>query len=466
MNTMILPVGYYPLYKDISDLIERNTIQKADGVVINRSSDSPEMRPGDPISAGSPVMLNAEGVVALYINCEFSLLQTVILLLKNTFEGHVYLNYNIRPEQFPDQDLFKLHDDPESVLTGFYEQLDLYREGLESAWNKLKEHDPSISEVCFESLMYNILSDQLIRFPVALCSSCDILQFKGLSLKSRQSFRNRLLLTTLGGGALSEFIRIENVNTLYTEKFKDLLEQLQLKEDVLNHYNRKLVLAFDPDITNEDELDACLYKHLVESKIYDYSNKQKLVLVSDPDSPDTVDEMFWNRERVKHFYRLISKNCAEVHTNPDSETSFPELHQVFLDANRIYNEPVSDCSDALLQQMRLALLFSQVINFRKSRGLAPVTGLQVELTKERKDIYLSEKDVQMIRRKMESRISAYKTGSYTDYKMKYVVNDEMKDIHRIYLKKHVDFIDQQIEKLQIEIKNVLKLKFQHPVIKK
>ena len=465
MDKIILPGEYYPVYKDISDLTGIELSERRESFRINVSESSGKTQNQDSVSSGFPIMHNSQALVGLSSKFGFSTLQTVILLLKNAFEGHVYMNFNIRPDQLSDHDRFKFQDSQEMLILSFYEQLKLYWEGLENAWKLLQGNEKDLGDICFKSLINCLMANQMIRFPVSVCNSLDISNFSGLSLKDQHIFGNRLLLTLVGERALGEYVLIENINTLYLAKFKDYMQQLHLKEDVLSHYDRKLVLAFNPDIRNEDELDAYLFKYLVESKQHDNNRKQKPELSGEIVIPETANEMLRNRDKIKFLYRLISKNCNEVHTTPDTERRFPELHQAFLEANAIYNEDISECSDALLQNMRMVLLFSKVLIYRKTHGLEPVEGLHIEQASSQKAALVSEEGIQIIRRKLEAKIADLRIRSYTEFKIRYVKDEELTETHKIYLQKQIEFIDQQIIDVQNAIKEVLKLK-SHDIISK
>jgi hypothetical protein len=458
MDKIILPSEYYPVYKDISDLIGIELSERRESFSISVSECPGKMQNQDALSSGIPLMLNSQSLLDLSAKFGFSTIQTVILLLKNAFEGHVYLNFNIRPDQLCTHDKFKFEDKQEMLILSFYEQFDLYWEGLDSAWTLLQGNEMDLSKICFESLINSLIADQIIRFPVLFCNSFDISKFNRSSLERKHIFRNQVHLTLIGVRALTEYVQIENVNIFYEEKFKNYIQQLHLKEDVLSHYDRKLVFAFNPDIKNEDELDVYLFKYLVESRQHNSRREQKLETSGEIEIPHIANIMLRIRDKIKLLYRLISKNCNEVHTSSDTEKKFPELHQVFQEANTIYNENISECSDALMLNMRMVLLFSKVMIYRKTNGLAPVEGLHIEQTSNQKEALISEEDIQIIRRKLEAGIADLKIKSNTEYKTKYIKDEELTETHKIYLQKQIEFIDQQITDVQNEIKEVLNLK--------
>jgi hypothetical protein len=163
------------------------------------------------------------------------------------------------------------------------------------------------------------------------------------------------------------------------------------------------------------------------------------------------------QNKTKGLYRLVSKNCSEIHSSADGENRFPELNNIFLEANIIYNEYVSNYSDALLQYMRLLLLLTEVVVLRKNKGYAITDNLQLISEFNGKEL-LTKEDMNSLKRDLTSTLSSYRMKSFTDYKIKFVMDDDFTVMHSHFLQKQMDFIDQQIIQLQEDISEVLKMK--------
>jgi hypothetical protein len=233
---------------------------------------------------------------------------------------------------------------------------------------------------------------------------------------------------------------------------------------VFSHYQRKLALALYPNIKTEEELDELMYKKLVEEQV----NRNH----HDIERPDGINQL--NAEtsariqklqnKTKGLYRSVSKNCSEIHSASDGENNFPELNNVFLEANIIYNEYVANHSDALLQYMRMLLLLSKVVVLRKNKRYSITDNLQLISEFNRKEVFPKE-DLKSVKKDLDSRLASYRMKSLTDYKMKFVMDDDFTDIHNHFLQKQMDFIDQQIIQIQEDIKEVLKMKSQTSISK-
>jgi len=450
MNTKNLP-DYYPVYKDLADRMNTNHSDQ------KQKDLSPQPQPPESDPSISPVMLNAEEITDLALKHGFSPFQTVILLLKNAFEGHVFLTYQIRPDQLFSQGTILFQTKPEFMLLSFYKDLDQYKPGILESWKFLQGKSPCLGGINFDLLMHTIIVNHLIRMPVSLFSLYDIRSFSDTLSVNQQAMDQRFELVLYGENALGEYEFIRRVNFLYKEKYKDLVHQLGIKEGVFSHYQRKLALALYPNIKTEEELDDLMYKKLVEEQVnrnhYDMERSDSINRLN-AETSARIQKLL---NKTKGLYRSVSKNCSEIHSASDGENNFPELNNVFLEANIIYNEYVPNYSDALLQYMRMLLLLSEVVVLRKNKGYAITDNLQLISEFNRKEV-LPKEDLKSVKRDLDSSLASYRMKSLTDYKMKFVMDDDFTDIHNHFLQKQMDFIDQQIIQIQKDIKEVLKMK--------
>jgi hypothetical protein len=450
---------YYPVYKDFSD---QNKSRPSE--IYSESPFFGNGHSSETVSPVSPPIPNAEELADLALKCGFSTLQTIILLIKNAFEGHVFITYNIRPDQLFSQGTILFQPKPEMTILNFYENIALYEQGLIQVWKVLEKNYPDLPGIRFELLIHNLIVNHIIRFPVSLISSFDIRLFNEMFLMNKQAMQQRVDLTILSERVLGEYEFIDRVNLLYAEKFKEFAQQLRIKEDMFSHYQRKLVLALFPDINTEEELDELMYKRLLDEKLNRTSKNVSKVFPGDPAVSETSFGKLKIREKTKVVYRSVSKNCYEVHTLPDSEISHPELTNIFLEANSIYIEDVTNMAEALLQYMKMLLLLSKVVIFRKSNGLDIPDNFQFLSDVSWKEV-VSKDDLKVTRRYLDAKLVAYQMRSLTDYKKKFIMEDDLTDIHKHFLQKQLDFIDHQIVQIQNDIKEVLKLKSQVSVLK-
>lgn len=445
---------YYPVFKDLSDSIEKMPSDKKPEV----PSLEPELLSSHQnMESSPPAMLNAEELANLSLKYGFSTFQTVILLIKNTFEGHVYLNCQIRSEALFKQGTILFQAKPEFMILNFYEHFDQYKTGLIQIAGRLISETEEF-KINIETLIYTLLVSYVIRFPVSIFSSYDIRSFSESLSSNPKISEQQFSLALLSERSVGEFEYIERVNQIYAEKFKEFGHQLSIKEDMFSHYQKRLALALYPNINTEEELDELMYRKLIEDKLK--LNIQGLTGFSpvEPARSETSSAIQRIRNKTKVLYRFVSKNCFEVHTTAIDENSSPELNQFFLAANSIYNEQVALLSEALLQNVRMTLLFSKVLIFRKSQGFVITDFVNLLSSNSLDDeLYLSD-DIKLLRRDMEARLVNYRIKSFTDYKIKFVMDDDLMEIHEHFLQKQMDFIDEQIRQIQKDIRDILKSK--------
>jgi hypothetical protein len=343
------------------------------------------------------------------------------------------------------------------MLLSFYKDLDHYKPGLNLIWKILHEKVPGLGGINFDLIIHTIIVNHLIRMPVSLFSLYDIRSFSDTLSVNQQAMDQRFELVLFGENALGEYEFIRRVNFLYKEKYKELVHQLGIKEGVFSHYQRKLELALYPNIRTEKELDDLMYKKLVEEQIYKNSPDSLKWWHGDNGNTETSNKMIRFVNKTKSLYRAVSKNCSEIHSTTYGIIRYPELNDIFLKANSIYNESVSTLSESLLQYLRMMLLLSEVVIFRKTGGFPLSDNLQLISDFNGKEM-LSKDDIKSLNKNMDSTLAAYKLQCFTDYKLKFVMDDDFTTMHNHFLQKQMDFIDEQIIQIQKDIKEVLRMK--------
>jgi hypothetical protein len=456
MNTKNLP-DYYPVYKDLADRMNTNHSDQNQKDPDRKKDVSPQPQPPESDPVVSPVMLNAEDLINLALKYGFSPFQIIILLLKNAFEGHVFLTYQIRPDQLFSHGTLLFQTKPEFMLLSFYKDLDRYKPSLLESWKLLQEKALCLGGINFDLMIHTIIVNHLIRMPVALFSLYDIRSFSDTLSVNEQAMDQRFEMVLLGESALGEYEFIRRVNFIYAEKYKEFVHQLSIKEGVFSHYQRKLALSLYPNIKTAEELDDLMYKKLVEEQVnrkyYDMEKSDGINQLN----AETSNRIRKFMNKTKGLYRSVSKNCSEIHSVTDGENNFPELNNIFLAANIIYNEYISTHSEALLQYMRMLLLLSEAVVLRKNKRYTITDNLQLISEFNAKDVLLKE-DLKSIKKDLDSSLTTYRMKSFTDYKMKFVMDEDFTEIHNHFLQKQIDFMDQQIIQIQEDIKEVLKMK--------
>lgn len=463
MSKKIL-TDYYPVYQDISDKTKTLSNDLKSEAPIGEADLITEQEHSGSETSKLPIMLNAEELADLALKCGFTSFQSVILLVKNAFEGHVYLNYQIRPEQLFLQGTILLQPKVELMLLSFYECFSQYNSGHNQIEKVMLERYQNQTEINFEYLIQNILVNPILRLPVSVFASVDIQKLVGLSVQNTQFTLQRTEFFKLGERVIGEYEIVDRVNLIYTEKFKEYSQQFRIKEEIFSHYQRKLALAFYPNIHTEEQLDELMYNKLVEEKLHSSLINKTKFSHNNNENQSAILGLQKLKEKTKILYRLVSKNCAEIHISSDDENKFPVLTQIFLEAYTIYSEPTLVLSNAFLQYQRMLLLLSKLIVYRKTQGLELPDNLQVLSNITGKEVLVTGDEFSFLRKNMDDTLVAFRIKSLTDYKMKFVIDDEFEEIHKHFLKKQIEFIDGQILQIQSDINEILKLKSQDSIL--
>jgi hypothetical protein len=457
-------VDYYPVYMDFSELRNSDVSGHLPEYPLHSHLPAQDNQITESAIPESPAILNTEELAGLALKYCFTSFQTILLLLKNTFEGYVYLTFQIRPDQLFNLGTILLQTKPEILMPGFYRHFEEYRPDLSRIWKLIREREENLDEIRFDLLVHSMIISNLIRFPVSIFSSVNIWSFTKSLKMNQQAMDLRFELVLSGESALGEFELIKNVNTLYAEKFKELMKQLSVKEDMFTYYKRKLAMSLVTDIRTEADLDDLLYRKLVEEKLAGNTQELQKFRAGALLNFETSNCKMRIAEKTKVLYRSVSKNCSEVHSVEDSENSYPELYNAFLNANALYLEPVSNLSEAYLQYMRMLLLLSEVIIFRKTRRLAIADSSPLIPYAGGNEV-ISKDNLKSFRKNMDALLSEFRIKSLTDYKLKFIVNDDLTDIHKHFLQKHIVFIDKQIIQVIDDIRAVLKSKSKSTILK-
>jgi hypothetical protein len=388
-------------------------------------------------------------------------LQILTLLIKNAFEGHVCHLKGFSMEKLIERGTFQVDPGGEIVYrelaSEFLLNLHLYQKGLEIAWKRVVVMNPDSAGIDFQTLLCFILANQLFRLPLSFLKPYESQKFRIISAGQRNQFRLHYMLYTSMLTHVAHRSFIEMVNEKYSEKFKDVLLRLQSKENVLVQLLTKLDFASDPSIKTEGELEKKYFDFLVASSV---SKVEKKGLMLNPELTELAEDRNFGqvlKSRIKKLYKIISKNCSEVHIHTEGQDGYPQLRQYFIVATDVYNNVASDFSSLMLQHSNLILLFIKVINSRIINHL-PVLFTDFTGMTEKQLAELKEEDVVNCQDSLQINMDMQQIVHFTDFKLKYVKDEEMADIHRDFLQRQFQFIEQRIFEVMKEIKLVMQNK--------
>ncbi|MCK9205063.1 MAG: hypothetical protein M0P58_11615 [Bacteroidales bacterium] len=363
MNGEKLISDYYPLKKDISEWFIRNELPK----YFTTSHDENLILEViiDNLNAGiHQNAIDAEYLVIQAWQNKLSAFQAMVLLIKRAFEGHVNLTRDLKPSELFEQGTYLLDltkDTSLSLVYDFFDQIPLYFEGLRLEWAHLLSKYDLDKSICFDSSLYFVLTNQLFKFPVSTLGEYNILNFMNFTESQKKFYRHQYEFSTVIMQFLGDYYLINTVNAIYYERFRGVAITIRSKEEVLSQLDIKLIMANDPAIQSEKELERKYFEFLVATRI---KNNQPLDFIMsfkiNSDAGEEIAQQF-TLSRLKQLYRAISKNCSETHTSMDREDTLPELKNLFIDANRIYNEIKSDECDYFIHYNMLIHLFNQTI---------------------------------------------------------------------------------------------------------
>ncbi len=455
---------YYPVYLDVSELMKDRQTSPPFEYQNFETDNSPENPDPGQVAGGSFSIYKGKMLLDLALKSGLSAFQTILLLTKNSFEEHTFLKFNIRPDQLFCQGIVLFQGKPDRLILNFYENIAQYEPGLNQIWTNLKERYPDLADINFELVIHSLIVHHLIRFPVSIYSSVHIQSFTDQILMNQQAMSQRLNLVLLSERYIVEIELIEKVNEIYALRYKDFLTQLRMKEDVLFHYQKKLFLSHSPDINTCKELDDLMYTKLLEEKMSRNSLKAVKDFTEMNPYSETLIEKLRIREKIKMLYRSISKNCSEVHSSSDPDNNLSELTEIFLAANAIYIQPVSNLAEGLLQYMQMVILFSKAVIFRKTHGLI-ITGDHKLLSNIGCTEVLSFKDLKLLKKELDAEMVKGRLKSLTDFKIKFIMDEDLIRLHNHFLQKQIEHIDQQIVQIQSDINEILKMKSQASLFK-
>jgi hypothetical protein len=450
---------YYPLYLDIQDVHHSKMISEDMGNILT-SHGNLNIDHSDSFQSKFEREDLEDLVIQGRVN-GFSPFQVLILLIKKTFEGHCFLTEDILPQQLYESGLvFETSDieRPGSLVPSYFENLDLYIEGILQACYLLRESDEELMDNAFLPAIHFILTNMLWKLPVSLMESFNLNSFNNMTDNKAGILRFYFELSSTLLSKLCNLSRIDKINEAYNSRFRVYVLKIGSKEQVIRHLVSKLALAYDPNIRNSEDLDRKYFDFLIAAQsgvnpaIKRSAAKNRGI---NPDERETNDSVEY---RIKQLYRAISKNCKESHTTTDEYTMYSILDDFFITANQIYNKPITHQLDALINQYALMDLLCKTILYRKRVGL-PIYFLDFTIGRIINLKGLPHQDyLQELAQNLENKIGISMHLNHTTFKAKYIYDPELVDTHKEYLKQELAFMDKKIIELTAEINEVISAK--------
>lgn len=405
--------------------------------------------------------ISAEELLDRAFEMKMSAVQVTALFLKNAFEGYLCVMNDVPVKDlveqgtvFIDLEASKKYGD---LAERFFDNMHIFREGLDVAWDKATARETGWLELDYPSMECFVLGYQLFRLPVSCLTGFDpvifahVSEYKASQLKLHCSLHMKIIHHV----ACWEYI--ESVGESYNETFRDLIMKIETKENTLIHLKTKLEFANDPEIENEEMLNEMYFKYLVmrDTSMNEQKSFRMRSMIQGEKENKKLRSSLSNR--IKSLYRTISKNCREVHIRTDGSPDHPELNDCFIKASDIYHDLSMDVSNQLLQYMRMLLLLIKVVNFRKINEL-PVELGGISNHDGENAMHLNELDVPQIDHNLEINLKMSMEMYGLSLKVRYIQDEELAEIHREYLLRHVEFIEKQIKGVMKEIRDVMQNK--------
>lgn len=429
-------ITYYPVFLDVAELKAAAEIEEKE-------------------------VYHAEELLEMAIQYDCSELQTVVLLLKNAFEGHLFLTFGISARNMLEQGTLRIDpakENPLELSLHFIDHLDEYSAGLKQIWQQLQDISPHLKNVYFDSLVLFLLSSKLYKLPVSSLESINIKRFQNLTERRKRFYRCYFEISIHMQQAVAELRVIEHVNELYQDRYNPYISKLSARENLLFQLGTKLFYANDPTITTEEELEKKYFAFLIEKEIKKDSGRLQVNYSAWDDEQDDLENPSGLKVTIKHLFRAISKNCRELFTLSDEAAQPVHLKKVFMDSNSIYNEMNFDFSDQLIQYHRLINLYIQVFNIRKIHDL-PVTFIDyTAIERDKLLIKLNEETIQKLKINIGNKLLGLKEHNHTAFKSKHVSDEELSKFHEEYLKMRIQFLDQRIADILTKINNIMQEK--------
>jgi len=388
-------------------------------------------------------------------------LQTLALLTKNAFEGHLCHLNGLSVKKLVENGTIHIDFDGDNACTElaceFFNHLPLYQEGIELAWKQMVADDPRFAGTDIQPMLFFILTNQLFRLPVAYLEAFDTQRLNTMPASQVNQLRIQFILHSTAMSHAAQRSFIEQVNDQYAEKFRETISRLYAKETVLLQLCTKLDFAHDPSVKTESELEKKYFEFLIASSVSKHERKEPVLNPELKEQEEAHDFKELLKVQIRKLYKAISKNCSEIHCQLEGNKRFRQLNEYFIAASAVYNALYSDLSSLMLQHSRLMLLLAKVINNRKINHL-PLQFVDFTGLIQSQPVELREDDLITCRNVLQKNLDMQRLFNLTDYKVKYLKDEEMSAIHNEFLLRQIDYIEKRIIEVMVEIKLIMQNK--------
>lgn len=372
--------------------------------------------------------------------------QTLVLLIKNAFEGHAYLLCNLSIQQLMSNGTLFIEWNNQKLVDlthSFHRSLHDYREGFHSTWELISAKDIEDPEFINELTGF-IISSRLFKLPVSLLKDIPYNFLKKEPVLKQFYSDVAVSINKL----LTEITLIETVNDLYAEAFSELLQAIEAKANCLSILDIKLSLVTQPEVRNEEDLQKSFTEYLVQSR---GTQSGHTALGAFPEKQDS--QMKAINARIGKIYKILSKSCSEIF-NSGEESSNLILNDYFMEASKYYNSYSDSYLHQVMNYFRIIYLYFSVLNFRAYSKL----NNKFENFLFIKETWLTDRlieklDTEMIQYKRHIEIEKHDQRTY--FKIKNLSDDEMKKFHREFLVRKIKLLDAEITKTEKKIRKIL-----------
>jgi hypothetical protein len=431
--------NYYPVFLDIQEL------QRAKEAAPDQATDEGSFI--DPTGELNNLKTDADKLLALANDKSLTELQTLMLLVKNAFEGQIYLQYELDNKHLLKYGTLYI-DWENNIVTeltpSFIENLDIYLEGLYNHWKKIyaQKTDPKV----FPDVIKVMINSQLFRLPVS--------RIKDLPLSL---FMDKLLAnpfyTSLAPPVYSivaDKVHIEIIDEMYQQSFSDLLQQIESKYNCINVLLTKINLASDRSVKNHNDLQKVYHEYLIKER----NGAPRMALNLRTHQNSINNKVKSIDKKTGKVFREISKLCREIFVNVGDDEKHVALNNFFMMASKYWNTPSENITDQIVNYFTLSLLFIQVIISRSFSGL-PVEIQNYHFLDRN---WLKNKPIEKIEaglKKHQGMMEIIKQYHETSFKMKNLADEEMSAFHKAYLQEKIENMDHEIDKLENRVNQIM-----------
>jgi hypothetical protein len=381
----------------------------------------------------------------------YSLFGIVVLLIKNSFEFHIKLEFDVSSEKVKDPGVLIRY----RMVPSFLNKLPEYVPGIISGINLCDDKsDFKHISACCESMIYWICAQSLYKFPVSFSQDFDI---HSVNFTDRKRIHHDYDLVRIGEEVLCDYLNVLRINYLYKKEFEDILLLHNLKNEIFGRYQLKLQYAETNPSLSQEELESLMYDQLLKEKLTKDNERYNLrscrLSEMHTDDMEQVDSDYLNP--VKRIFRLIAKSSKEIQTEKQGVTNehLNVFKNMFWEAYQIYEEPVTTEKELVFfSYLRLVQILSDCLVFRKTIDLEDIVHLS-DLVKYDFDFKLP--DTSLVRQRLKQKTYLLMTIEDTDKKTEYLKNEHMIAMHRLNLQQEVEMIDETIQTVKEKIEAIL-----------